>query len=137
MSPIVLDCSVTISWFIPDEFLKSSLNIRDKISEEGAIVPTIWSLEIGNVLLVSERRKRITKEQRKTALYILNELPIKTDELTFKKAWFETIEIAEKYNLSLYDACYLELSLRCNYPLATFDKNLKQAAKLAGVDLFY
>ena len=59
---------------------------------------------------------------------------IKTDELTFKNAWFETIEIAERYNLSLYDACYLELSLRCNSPLATFDNNLKQAAKLAGVD---
>ena len=49
MSPIILDCSVTISWFIPDEFCKNSLNIRDKISEEGAIVPTIWSLEVGNV----------------------------------------------------------------------------------------
>lgn len=137
MSPVILDCSVTISWFIPDEFCKNSLNIRDKISEEGAIVPTIWSLEVGNVLLISERRKRITKEQRQIALYTLNELPIKTDELTFKNAWFETIEIAEKYNLSLYDACYLELSLRCNYHLATFDNNLKQAAKLAGVDLFY
>ena len=137
MSPIILDCSVTASWFIPDEFSKSSFNIRDKIRERGAIVPTIWSLEVGNVLLISERRKRITKEQRQKALYILKDLPIKTDELTFKNAWFETIEIAEKYNLSLYDACYLELSLRCNYPLATFDNNLKQAAKLAGVDLFY
>ena len=66
------------------------------------------------------------------------EIPIRVNvSLTFKNAWFETIEIAEKYNLSLYDACYLELSLRCNSPLATFDNNLKQAAKLAGVDLFY
>jgi predicted nucleic acid-binding protein len=135
MSPIILDCSVTISWFIPDEFSKNSLDIRNKISEEGAIVPTIWSLEVGNVLLISERRKRITKEQRKIALYTLNELPIKTDELTFENAWFETIELAEKYNLTLYDACYLELSLRCNSLLATFDNNLKEAAKLAGVSL--
>ena len=135
MSPIILDCSVTISWFIPDEFSKNSLNIRDKISEEGAIVPTIWSLEVGNVLLISERRKRITKEQRQKALYILKDLPIKTDELTFKNAWFETIELAEKYNLTLYDACYLELVLRYNSILATFDNNLKQAAKLEGVNL--
>jgi len=135
MSPIILDCSVTVSWFIPDEFSKNSLNIKDKIREKGAIVPTIWSLEVGNVLLISERRKRITKEQRQTALYILNDLPIKTDELTFKNAWFETIELAERYNLTLYDACYLELSLRCNSNLATFDNNLKQAAKLAGISL--
>jgi len=135
MSPIILDCSVTASWFIPDEFSKSSFNIRDKIRERGAIVPTIWSLEVGNVLLISERRKRITKEQRQKALYILKDLPIKTDELTFKNAWFETIELAEKYNLTLYDACYLELVLRYNSILATFDNNLKQAAKLAGVVL--
>ena len=135
MSPIVLDCSVTSSWFIPDEFSKNSLNIKEKISERGAIVPTIWSLEVGNVLLISERRKRINKEQRQKALYILSDLPIKTDELTFKNAWFETIELAERYNLSLYDACYLELSLRYNSPLATFDNNLKQAGKLAGVIL--
>ena len=135
MSPIILDCSVTASWFIPDEFSKNSLNIKDKIREKGAIVPTIWSLEVGNVLLISERRKRITKEQRQKALYILKDLPIKTDELTFKNAWFETIELAEKYNLTLYDACYLELSLRCNSKLATFDNNLKQAAKLTGVSL--
>ena len=135
MSPIFLDCSVTASWFIPDEFSKSSFNIRDKIRERGAIVPTIWSLEVGNVLLISERRKRITKEQRQKALYILKDLPIKTDELTFKNAWFETIELAEKYNLTLYDACYLELVLRYNSILATFDNNLKQAAKLAGIVL--
>jgi len=135
MSPIILDCSVTASWFIPDEFSKSSFYIRDKIRERGAIVPTIWSLEVGNVLLISERRKRITKEQRQKALYILKDLPIKTDELTFKNAWFETIELAEKYNLTLYDACYLELVLRYNSILATFDNNLKQAAKLAGIVL--
>ena len=135
MSPIILDCSVTASWFIPDEFSKSSFNIRDKIRERGAIVPTIWSLEVGNVLLISERRKRITKEQRQKALYILKDLPIKTDELTFKNAWFETIELAEKYNLTLYDACYLELVLRYNSILATFDNNLKQAAKIAGIVL--
>ena len=135
MSPIILDCSVTVSWFIPDEFSKNSLNIKDKISEKGAIVPTIWFLEVGNVLLISERRKRITKEQRQIALYILNDLPIKTDELTFKNAWFETIELAERYNLTLYDACYLELALRYNSPLATFDNNLKQAAKLESVIL--
>ena len=135
MSPIILDCSVTASWFIPDEFSKSSFNIRDKIRERGAIVPTIWSLEVGNVLLISERRKRITKEQRQKALYILKDLPIKTDELTFKNAWFEIIELAEKYNLTLYDACYLELVLRYNSILATFDNNLKQAAKLAGIVL--
>lgn len=76
MSSIVLDCSVTISWFMDDEKPSISLDILNKISEIGVIVPIIWQLEVANVLLTSERRKRITKEQRQSALYALNELPI-------------------------------------------------------------
>ncbi len=112
MSSIVLDCSVTISWFMDDEKPSISLDILNKISEIGVIVPIIWQLEVANVLLTSERRKRITKEQRQSALYALNELPITIDQSISKHVWNETIELAEKYNLSLYDACYLELSLR-------------------------
>ena len=135
MSSIVLDCSVTISWFMDDEKPSISLDILNKISEVGVIVPIIWQLEVANVLLTSERRKRITKEQRQSALYALNELPITIDQSISKHVWNETIELAERYNLSLYDACYLELSLRLGLSLATFDEKLKQAAKLAGVSL--
>lgn len=135
MSSIILDCSVTISWFMSDEASKISLNILDKVAENGAIVPTIWQLEVGNVLLMSQRNKRITKEQRHSALYALNELPINIDQSTSKHAWQETTELAERYSLSLYDACYLELSLRYTLPLATFDNHLKQAANLSGVAL--
>lgn len=135
MSSIVLDCSVTISWFMSDEQSLASLDILNRIGETGAIVPTIWQLEVGNALLISERRKRITKEQRHSALYTLNELPINIDQFTCKHAWEETTELAERYNLTIYDACYLELSLRQSLPLATFDNNLKSAANLAGVAL--
>ena len=135
MSSIVLDCSVTISWFMSDETSKFSLDILDKIAKVGAIVPSIWQLEVGNVFLISQRNKRITKEQRLAALYTLNELPIDIDESTSKHAWQESIELAERYDLTLYDSCYLELSLRYTLPLATFDNHLKQAAKSAGVVL--
>jgi len=135
LSSIVLDCSVTVSWFMIDETSTISNDILNLISKEKAIVPSIWQLEVGNVLLMCQRNKRITKEQRLNALHILNELPIIIDDLTSKYAWQDTIELAEKYSLSLYDACYLELSLRYSLPLATFDNQLKKAANLAGVKL--
>lgn len=134
-SSIVLDCSVTVSWFMTDEFSTISNDILTLVSKEKAIVPSIWQLEVGNVLLMCQRNKRITKEQRINALHILNELPIIIDDLTPKYAWQDTIELAEKYSLSLYDACYLELSLRYTLPLATFDNQLKKAAGLASVTL--
>ena len=135
LSSIVLDCSVTVSWFMIDETSTISNDILNLISKEKAIVPSIWQLEVGNVLLMCQRNKRITKEQRLNALHILNELPIIIDDLTSKYAWQDTIELAEKYSLSLYDACYLELSLRYSLPLATFDNQLKKAANLASVKL--
>jgi predicted nucleic acid-binding protein len=124
----VLDCSVAVSWLIPDEKNSISLSVLEKVAEKGAIVPSIWHLEIGNVLLVTEHRGRITLEQRRSALHTLDELPIIIDTLTSHHAWQETIELAESYGLSLYDASYLELALRMNIPIATFDRQLKQAA---------
>jgi predicted nucleic acid-binding protein len=131
LSAFVLDCSVTISWFMPDESF--DFNFLDQVAEEGAIVPSLWSLEIGNVLLIAERKKRITLEQRQKAIHILSELPIVVDTMTSNHAWLETMELAERHNLTLYDASYLELSLRRSLPLATFDKSLKKAAELSGV----
>jgi hypothetical protein len=64
-----------------DEKPSISLDILNKISEIGVIVPIIWQLEVANVLLTSERRKRITKEQRQSALYALNELPSLLNQL--------------------------------------------------------
>lgn len=116
---------------MPDESF--GLNLLDQVTEHGAIVPSLWSLEIGNVLLIAERKKRITLEQRQKAIHALAELPISIDAMTSNHAWLETMELAERYNLTLYDASYLELSLRRSLPLATFDNSLKRAAELAGV----
>jgi predicted nucleic acid-binding protein len=116
---------------MPDE--ASGLNLLNKITESRAIVPSLWSLEVGNVLLIAERKKRITSEQRQKAIHTLTELPIIIDEMTSEHAWLETMELAERYDLTLYDASYLELSLRRSLPLATFDNSLKRAANLAGV----
>jgi len=114
---------------MPDESHDDDL--LNQIVEKGAIVPSLWSLEVGNVLLVAQRNKRITSEQLHKALYILKELPIVIDTMTSHHAWLETMELAERYDLTLYDASYLELSLRLTLPLVTFDKTLKRAFEKA------
>lgn len=131
LASVVLDCSVVLSWLMPDEsFDAFSL---DQVAEKGAIVPSLWSLEVGNVLLIAERHNRISSEQRHKALYTLTELPIIIDTMTSHHAWLESMELAERYDLTLYDASYLELALRRSLPLVTLDKALKKAATLAGV----
>ena len=46
------------------------------------------------------------------------------------------IELAVTYQLSIYDAAYLELAQRRKLPLGCKDSPLRKAAKKAGVSLF-
>ena len=126
MNRFVLDSSIAISWFMPDE--TASLAILEKLSQEEAIVPSIWLLEVSNVLLCAERAKRITLQQRQQALYNLKELPIKIDQSTIDRVWFHTLDIATEQGLTVYDASYIEIAIRYGIPLATLDKALKRAA---------
>jgi predicted nucleic acid-binding protein len=135
MPGFVLDCSVAISWIISDESSPTSLHTLELVAEQGAIVPALWTLEVGNVLLNAERNKRISLDQCHSAIYTLNELPIQIDTLTSDHALKETFLLAKTLSLTLYDASYLELAIRYGLPIATFDTQLKLAAKQKKVEI--
>jgi len=65
----------------------------------------------------------------------LEGLPIRIDRETGDRAWLETLAVADKHRLTVYDATYLELALRLALPLATLDDDLRQAAQLEGLVL--
>jgi predicted nucleic acid-binding protein len=48
--------------------------------------------------------------------------------LGFWTAWSETLDVADGFQLSVYDAVYLELAQRRNLPLATLDEATAAAA---------
>jgi predicted nucleic acid-binding protein len=106
-----------------------------RVADEGAAVPGIWHLEIGNSLLMAERRQKISAAARVAELEDLARLPITVDTETASRAWRDTATLADRYRLTLYDASYLELSIRLSIPLATFDAALRRAATAAGVVL--
>ena len=131
----VLDCSISISWCLVDENNTYANQILDRMTEDHAIVPQIWSLEIANTFLVAERRGRMTSEQTKVALSLLQTLPIEVDPYTDTQALSATLELARHQGIAAYDAAYLELALRRNLALATNDRKLTEAAYRAGVNL--
>ena len=45
------------------------------------------------------------------------------------------MELANRHGLSFYDSMYLELALRRQLPLATFDRRLARAARAEGLDV--
>lgn len=131
----VLDSSVTLSWVYLDELTPATLELSRAVSRDGAWVPGIWRLEIANSLQVSIRRQRIDASFRDKALADLANLSITVDGETDKFAWTTTLALAERFRLTLYDACYLELAERCGLPLATLDGDLRSAAQQLDVEL--
>lgn len=135
MAAVVLDCSVTLSWLMPDEGNAQAAEVRTLVTDEGAVVPMLWPIELGNALLFAVRGRRVTTVQRATAIEALGQLPIEIDTKTLAKVWSDTLTLADELRLTLYDACYVELAKRRALPLATLDKELRAAGKKLGIPL--
>ena len=133
----VLDASVTVAWCFPDEPTHYTRSVLKSLGPGfQAVVPGLWPVEVANVLLVGERRKRSTQADTATWLGFLRALPIIIDDETNDRIWADTLSVARAQSLSTYDAVYLELAMRRGLPIATLDDKLKTAASMVGVPLF-
>lgn len=133
----VLDASVTLGWCFEDEATPGTTLLLDKLDKFTAFVPEIWSLEIGNILISAERKKRITYAKITEFLSFLHNLNIQTDLETSARGFREIISLAHSEKLTTYDAAYLELSMRLGLPLATKDNDLAKAAKKIGIQVLF
>jgi len=96
----------------------------------------LWPIELANALVVAERKKRITAEQREAFLNNLAGLDIEIQPLTTDQVFDQGIGLATTHRLSVYDATYLGIAIRRQLPLATQDEELIRAARDVGVPLF-
>jgi predicted nucleic acid-binding protein len=133
VSHLVLDASLALHWFLTDEVDRAySLNILNSLSNKRATVPTLFFYEVGNGLLMACRRKRITFDEIHGFLTRLKALPIEAARENPTEI-LDLPVLAEKHNLTNYDAAYLALAIRLRLPLATTDADLRRAAIAAGV----
>jgi predicted nucleic acid-binding protein len=130
---LVLDSSAALAWVYPDETTNEVRHVFDTVGEDGAIVPAHWRLEVANGLTAAVRRGRFTAELRAAALADLDLLDILIDASTNTHAWGGTLNFAERFGLTLYDAAYLELAQRRALPLASLDRALLSAAQTLGI----
>jgi predicted nucleic acid-binding protein len=109
----------------------------DAIAEGATIeVPALWSPEVANALLVLVRRRKLADDERQTALRWLRGLRVRIDEEAASIAFTRLSELAATYQLSIYDAAYLELAQRRKLALGCKDGPLRKAATRADVRLF-
>jgi len=131
----VLDCSTAMAWCFQDEESDRADQILDRLNHSSAVAPAIWALEVANVLLAAQRKKRIGHAESERFLGRLRTLPIRIDEETAIRAWTDIFPLASQLSLSSYDAAYVELALRHDIPLATLDHRLRECATKAGVEV--
>jgi len=131
----VLDCSMTMAWVFPDEANQSTEALRESLLKDNAVVPVLWPIEVGNVLLVATRRGRITEDDWPRIRDDLAALPIDIDPESCERVLDTVLPIASEYQLSVYDAMYLELALRLKLPIASLDQKLIVTGKGAGLEV--
>lgn len=133
MAEFILDCSLTMAWCFASEQTSHTQTLLALLSTDEAHVPSLWPLEVANVLLVAERRGKISQAQSAQFVAALRSLPIVVETDTAGRVWDMVIPLAREHRLSSYDAAYLELALRTGLPLATLDGALEKAANALGL----
>ncbi len=133
MPGLVVDASVSAAWFLPDEATAFTEAMLSATAQADVWVPALWWLEIGNLLLNAQRRKRISADKRAELVAAAECLRLRVDR---EPVALRTIDsLADCHRLSSYDAAYLELAIRRALPLATLDAALLAAMPGAKVAL--
>ena len=125
----VVDNSVVMAWCFEDEAEGYADAVLDSLETAEAVVPAIWPLEVGNVLLAAERRRRLTEAGSVRFLDLVTCLPLTVEQETPERMLGEIVALARAHQLSTYDASYLDLAMRRGLPIATRDASLAKAAK--------
>jgi predicted nucleic acid-binding protein len=131
---VVLDASMTIAWLFADERTDGAHAVMLRVVSRGAIVPSLWRLEVANVLRNAFRRGRCDEAYVDRSLERLGRFPVEVDDETSLHAWGATRALSREQGLTLYDAAYLELAIRKSQPLATCDAALAAAAARCGLE---
>jgi predicted nucleic acid-binding protein len=138
MSLFVLDASATANFLLPDESNDYGDEVLRRIERGGALVPALWNYEIGNLLTMAVRRRRIDEQYRDVAIGQLMHLRLTYWDGGGSGSLIHAAQIArlaDDYGLSFYDATYLYLAKIEKLPLATLDGTLRSAAGNCGVQV--
>jgi predicted nucleic acid-binding protein len=122
-------------WLFEDEASPAADAMLAVVGRQGAVVPSLWHVEIANGLGLAERRKRVSPAEVQEAVALLRGLPLVTDEMAPAHAFGTVLDLMRSHHMTAYDAVYLELATRLGLPLATNDRHLPRVANATGVAL--
>jgi predicted nucleic acid-binding protein len=101
---LVVDASMTVAWLFSDERSELPQTTLRRVATDGALVPSLWRLEVANVLRNAVRQKRCDVGYATRCLQRLGRLQIVIDPETDAHAWGRTRELSTEHDLTVYDA---------------------------------
>ena len=132
----VVDNSIVMAWCFKDEASPYADSVLNSLTDATAIVPSIWPLEVVDVLLVAERRHRLHESDSVRFLSLIAQLPIVVERTWPERMMRDLLALGRSNDLSSYDAAYLELAMRQGVPIATADHKVLEAAARVEVPIF-
>ena len=138
MIRFVLDASVALAWFVDNPVAAYAVRVRKSLARDArALVPGLWHLEMANGFAVAERRGILTSANSTAGIAAIEQLLVQSIE---NSADFislrQVLTTARDFQLSAYDAVYLDTARRQRLPIATLDRRLLSAAQKAGVAVY-
>lgn len=133
---LVIDANIAISWLLQDGTRQENAYAQsclEALSAQPGVVPSLWHLEVVNILSRAERDRRLSEADVTAFLAALDALPIDIDSAVDPQA---IAALARQHRLTAYDAAYLDVALRHGASMATQDKALRKAALAAGLTVF-
>lgn len=131
----VADASFCGAWILADESSEKAEHLLSQIVQGKLelVVPSLWHYEMNNLLRSAHKRRRLSEDDAREALETLNQVPLTIEDLPEGPARKRILHLALQFDLSSYDAAYLELADRHKIPLHTADTKLNSAAKQLGL----
>jgi predicted nucleic acid-binding protein len=136
MTSLVVDASVAAAWLLPTQRTAASDALRQQASSFDLEAPAILNAEVRNVLLMAERRGKLTPNQVTALLAIFAGFRINVSSPPDTDGHERVLDLARGEGLTMYDAYYLHQAVTRGSALASRDAELLDAAKRTGIMLF-
>lgn len=137
MKRFVLDASVALGWFLDNPVSPYALRVKQALVDDArAVVPALWHLEMANGLVVAERRRILATAEGTRCLQYVEQLTSQIETNNDLIPAWQALATARSFQLSAYDAVYLDTARNEGLPLATLDQSMRAAAIKAGVEIF-
>jgi len=123
MMRFVVDASVAVKWFVPEDDDESALKLLDPSNELHS--PDLLIPEFGNTIWKKLQREELNPDEARTVIRALAVVPLVTH------ASFELLppafDIAVRTSRTVYDSLYISLAIALRSQLITADERLVNA----------